>query len=87
MSRRNMDHKKSVFPSRVILQVLGNGNLSSPWNSLPSGSQSHDSLTSFRSLFNCQFLREALSNHPSSESVLPHIEFSLSVFFFFKAII
>ena len=33
-----MDHKKSVFSSRVILQVLGNGNLSSPWNSLLSGS-------------------------------------------------
>lgn len=55
-----MDHKKSVFSSRVILQVLGNGNLSSPWHSLPSGRQSHDSLPSFRSLFNCQFLREAL---------------------------
>lgn len=42
------------------------------------------SLTSFRPLFKYQFLREALSNHPSYEPVLPHIQFLYLLYFSLK---
>ena len=80
-----MDHKKSVFSSRVILQVLGNENLSSPWNSLLSGSHMTLSLP----LGLCS---SATSSEKLSPTILALRLCSLTLnsrylfFFFFKAV-